>query len=162
MVAGPSSLGVCAMAHPDFGRSVNPISTRGDRLCPPNYYWHTRIFWPSDGPGWDRVKISENLGATSIAPVTPVDTSLQYSTVSYSLKIHVRQMLGCLTIDYAPVALVLASLRYRKSLNRHNVWKKSNRMQYIIWIVQFLIIINVSRYFQRNWQRSSFAFYQWL
>ena len=27
-----------AMAHPDFGRSVNPISTRGDRLCPPNYY----------------------------------------------------------------------------------------------------------------------------
>ena len=40
----------CAMAHPDFGRSVNPISTRGDRLCPPNYYWHTRIFRPSDGP----------------------------------------------------------------------------------------------------------------
>ena len=25
----------CAMAHPNFGRSVNPISTRGDRLCPP-------------------------------------------------------------------------------------------------------------------------------
>ena len=40
----------CAMAHPDFGRSVNPILTRGDRLCPPNYYWHTRIFRPSDSP----------------------------------------------------------------------------------------------------------------
>ena len=40
---------VC-QAHPDFGRSVNPISTRGDRLCPPNYYWHTRIYRPSDGP----------------------------------------------------------------------------------------------------------------
>ena len=40
----------CAMAHPDFGKSVNPISTRGDRLCQPNYYWHTRIFRPSDGP----------------------------------------------------------------------------------------------------------------
>ena len=40
----------CAMAHPDFGRSVNPTSTRGDRLCQPNYYWHTRIFRPSDGP----------------------------------------------------------------------------------------------------------------
>ena len=39
-----------AMAPPDFGRSVNPISTRGDRLCPPNYYWHPRIFRPSDGP----------------------------------------------------------------------------------------------------------------
>ena len=40
----------CAMAHPDFGRSVNLISTRGDRLWPPNYYWQTRIFRPSDGP----------------------------------------------------------------------------------------------------------------
>ena len=40
----------CAMAHPDFGRSVNPISTRGDRLRPPNYYWHTRIFRSCDGP----------------------------------------------------------------------------------------------------------------
>ena len=40
----------CAMAHPDFGRSVNLISTMGDRLCPPNYYWHTQIFRPSDGP----------------------------------------------------------------------------------------------------------------
>ena len=38
------------MAHPDFGRSVNPISTRGNKLCPPNYYWHTRIFRHSDGP----------------------------------------------------------------------------------------------------------------
>ena len=45
----------CAMAHPDFGRSVNPISTRGDRLCPPNYYWHTRIFRPSDGPALQTV-----------------------------------------------------------------------------------------------------------
>ena len=41
---------LCAMAHPDFGRLSNPISTRGDRLCPHNYYWHTRIFRPSDGP----------------------------------------------------------------------------------------------------------------
>ena len=38
------------MAHPDFDRSVNPISTRGGRLCPPNYYWHTQIFRPPDGP----------------------------------------------------------------------------------------------------------------
>ena len=37
---------------PDFGRSVNPISTRETdlRLCPPNYYWHPWIFSPSDGP----------------------------------------------------------------------------------------------------------------
>ena len=37
---------------PGFGRSVNPILTRGDRLCPPSYYWHTRIFRPSDGPAF--------------------------------------------------------------------------------------------------------------
>ena len=41
----------CAMAHPIFRRSVNPISTRGDRVCPPKYYWHTQIFRPSNGPG---------------------------------------------------------------------------------------------------------------
>ena len=29
-------------------------------------------------PGADRVKLSENLGATSVAPVAPVDTSLYY------------------------------------------------------------------------------------
>ena len=38
------------MAYPDFGRSVNLFSTRGDRLCPPSYYWHPRIFRPFDGP----------------------------------------------------------------------------------------------------------------
>ena len=62
----------CAMAHPNFGRSVNPISTRADRLCPPNYYWHTRIFRPSDGPALSyvvpvksKVKISQNFVAFS-------------------------------------------------------------------------------------------------
>ena len=35
----------CAMAHPDFVKSV-----KGDNLCLPNYYWHTWIFRPSDGP----------------------------------------------------------------------------------------------------------------
>ena len=33
-----------------FGRSVNPISTRGERLCPPYYDWRPRIFRRSDGP----------------------------------------------------------------------------------------------------------------
>ena len=28
--------------------------------------------------GWDRVKVSENLGATAVAPVTSVVTSLPY------------------------------------------------------------------------------------
>ena len=39
-----------ASAPPIFGRSVNPISTRGSRLCPPKYYEPPRIFRPCDGP----------------------------------------------------------------------------------------------------------------
>ena len=35
------------MATPDFGRSVNPISTRGTDYA---HYWHPRISRPSDGP----------------------------------------------------------------------------------------------------------------
>ena len=30
-------------------------------------------------PGGDRVKVTENLGATSVAPVAPVDTSLGWA-----------------------------------------------------------------------------------
>ena len=32
-------------------------------------------------PGWNRVKLSENLGATAVAPVAPVNTSLQLDNV---------------------------------------------------------------------------------
>jgi hypothetical protein len=39
-----------AMAPPDFGRSVNPISTMGDRLCLNLITTCTQIFRPSDGP----------------------------------------------------------------------------------------------------------------
>ena len=42
-----------------FGRSVNPISTMGNRLCPPIYYWHTRIFRPSNGPDADVIGMLE-------------------------------------------------------------------------------------------------------
>ena len=41
-----------ACPPPDFGRFVNPISTRGGRLCPSHYYLPPppRIFRPSYGP----------------------------------------------------------------------------------------------------------------
>ena len=43
-------------AFPDFGRSVNPISTTKGRLCPANNTGTPRIFRPSDSPavsvGW--------------------------------------------------------------------------------------------------------------
>ena len=38
-----------AVAPPVFSRTVNPISTRGSRLCPPQYYEPPRIFRPCDG-----------------------------------------------------------------------------------------------------------------
>ena len=33
----------------------------------------------SANPGWDRVKVSENLGATKVALVAPADTSLKHN-----------------------------------------------------------------------------------
>ena len=44
------------------------------RICPP--------------PGGDRVNVSENLGATSVAPVAPVDTSLSYINIPYFLVLY--------------------------------------------------------------------------
>ena len=38
------------IAPPDFGESVNPISTRKGKLYPPYYYWHSEIFRLSYGP----------------------------------------------------------------------------------------------------------------
>jgi hypothetical protein len=41
--------------------------------------------------GWDRVKVSENSGATPVAPVAPVVTSLKYnSNWKMEIKVHLR------------------------------------------------------------------------
>ena len=45
---GKGFLGPCP--PPDCGRSVNPISTREDRLFQPHYYLTPQIFRPSYGP----------------------------------------------------------------------------------------------------------------
>ena len=47
---------VCRMCHgtPRFWQISWPYFNQGDRLCPPNYYWHTRIFRRSDGPESDQ------------------------------------------------------------------------------------------------------------
>ena len=51
-----------AMAPPDFGRLVNPISTRGTDYA---HYWHPRIFRPSDGPEYTVGEIT-TLNATNL------------------------------------------------------------------------------------------------
>ena len=45
----------CAMVHPDFGRSVNPISTRGDRLC---------LLITTGTPGFSDLPTALNKGST--------------------------------------------------------------------------------------------------
>ena len=45
----------------NHGENLGSPSEMVGRICP---------------PGWDRVKVSENLGATAVAPVAPADTSL--------------------------------------------------------------------------------------
>ena len=41
-------------------------------------------------PGWDRVKVSENLDATAVAPVAPVDTMairvVEFSNGGYKIR----------------------------------------------------------------------------
>ena len=44
--------------------------------------------------GGDRVKVSENFGATVVAPVVPVDTSLQVSLLYRRIEIGVKDK-GC-------------------------------------------------------------------
>ena len=46
----------------DFGRLVNPISTRGTDYA---HYWHPRIFKPSDGPEYTVGEIT-TLNATNL------------------------------------------------------------------------------------------------
>ena len=50
----PSSATSGLQACRHFGRSVDPISIRGDTLCPPNINTGSRIFRSSDGPGPQR------------------------------------------------------------------------------------------------------------
>ena len=45
----------------NHGENLGSTSAMVGRICP---------------PGWDRVKVSENLDATAVAPVAPADTSL--------------------------------------------------------------------------------------
>ena len=47
---GSGGQGGRAPPPPDFGRLVNPISTRGGRLCPPHFYLPPQIFRPSAIP----------------------------------------------------------------------------------------------------------------
>ena len=52
--------GAIPSTPPDFGISVEPISTRRLRhIMPPHHYWHPRIFRPSYGPQYVCVVIMQ-------------------------------------------------------------------------------------------------------
>ena len=62
-----STLFTCHALLTQLGRDV----TTGKIQVPPLRWWAK-----SAPNGWNRVKVSENLGATAVAPVALVDTSL--------------------------------------------------------------------------------------
>ena len=77
-----------AIVHPDFGRSVNPISTRGSRLCPPHYYLPTQLYVASYAPAYrgnsgrnDQVKYNHLSNKKGLL----YSMLFQISTDSYSL-----------------------------------------------------------------------------
>ena len=91
------------MTHPEYGRSVNPTSTRGDRLCPPNYYWHTRIFRPSDGPA---ISLSQPRWADYAHPIL-------VSTPSFESHWHKNTKQKHLTSSMnAPLYLLLMCMKF--------------------------------------------------
>ena len=55
------------------------------RTCPPPH-------------GWNRVKVSENLGATVVAPVAPVDTSLKCVHICVLLENEFHLIVHCVSV----------------------------------------------------------------
>ena len=47
-----------------------------------------RLWAESATPGWNRVKVSENLGATAVVPVVPEDKTLMYCFAHKNMKNH--------------------------------------------------------------------------
>ena len=110
-----------AAAPPDFGRSVNPISTRGGWLCPPQYYLPPRIFDPCCIPeDWvnELVNLIERLGLSSsvrrimhafvlrscwsLAKINarmwhlrPYTINIQWRLTSWAFIVVVKSMLRC-------------------------------------------------------------------
>ena len=44
------------MSYPNFGRSVNHISTKGGKLCTSNFNWYPRKIRSSYGPDYMKVE----------------------------------------------------------------------------------------------------------
>ena len=62
------SISLCTIMHiqgSNHDGNLGATSPMVGKICP---------------PGWNRVKVSENLGATPVALVAPVDTSLHISS----------------------------------------------------------------------------------
>ena len=59
-------------------------------------------------PGWNRVKVSENLGATAVTPVAPVDTSLDsHHDIRKVTKITRNYLERCPLVDISKLNVYL-------------------------------------------------------
>ena len=60
------------MEPPDFGRTVNPISTKGDRLCPPNN---------TDTPGFSDLPTALHLNTKYVVGKIQKETEKEIFTI---------------------------------------------------------------------------------
>ena len=71
-------------------------------------------WWAKSAPlGWDRVKVSENVGATAVAPVAPVVTSLPY--IDYKSLVDQSKSLKKWNKQLPPISvqIIFTSLKIR-------------------------------------------------
>ena len=92
---------VCRVCHgtPRFWQIsyLTLFQQGGDRLCPSNYYWHTRIFTPSDGPDEDNF-LNSHICEFSQTP--PLITRLKINSHSGDINILRRTILSSLVINF--------------------------------------------------------------
>ena len=122
-----SSLGV--PWHPQILADQLTLSQpeRG-RLCPPNYYWHPRIFRPSDGP----VERWSTIGKSCVNHIAQSGTS-KFTIQSYSLS-FILLFFYLSFFAHSSVLLYLRKIFFVKSIKSERL----KRSQYLTTIIKFI------------------------
>ena len=120
-------------------------------------------WWAESAPlGWNRVKVSENLGATAVALVAPVDTSLLYYWLEINCfsQIHTAWTFNEVLVDPYPFIAVKRVWidqnikgygSTKTSLTVHTVWskKRSFKIHFLIYstdnfFYQYLVLKSIA------------------
>ena len=115
---GPGDLRITCSTLCEFGFLSRDVTTKKMWMRPSQRWAESALL------GWNRVKISESLGATAVAPVTPVDTSLLsiYSALwKFSCSEQTYWLDGSIIIDGCCLFnLCLDQLRFHSWLRTEN------------------------------------------